>query len=138
MLAPVDLEAAACAYLAEHVGVTATSVLNPRPPDDTFLRITRAGGQGRNLVQSDIRLLVEAWAPDEVDAFNLARLAYAHLWAAQFGRIGEVLVMAIELTEPTNYPDPALPEASRYQFIATATVGLQDIQPDSQPNSQTA
>lgn len=126
MLAPVDLEAPVAAYLTGRLGAeVSTRVPNPRPA--TFVRITRAGGQARNLVQSDVRLLVECWAPDETSAFDLARYAYAYLWAAAFTTLGEVRIQAIELTEPVNYPDPTIPDQDRYQFIATATCSLAQL-----------
>lgn len=122
-LRPVDAEGAARTYLAPLVGVpVSTRVPNPRNPP--FVQVTRAGGQPRNLVQSDVRLLVECWDLTETGAFELARLTYGHLWRIPPGYMADVLVMGIELSEPVNYPDPSTPGHHRYQFIATATTSL--------------
>jgi hypothetical protein len=122
---PVDVESAARAYLGPRVGVpVSTHVPNPRPP--SFVQVTRAGGQARNLVQSDVRLLVECWDVTETGAFDLARITYGQLWRVPPGYMADVLVMGMELSEPVNYPDPSTPAAHRYQFIATATTSLAD------------
>lgn len=128
LYAPPDVEGAAVTMLnAALTPPVSTRVPNPRPA--TFVRITRAGGQGRNLAQSDARLLVECWADDSVAAFDLARLAYAHLWAARDSYMGAVWVTRVDLTDPVNFPDPALPAASRYQFLATLTTSLTEVTP---------
>lgn len=123
-LLPVDAESAACTHLAPLLGVlVSTRVPNPRNPP--FVQITRAGGQARNLVQSDVRLLVECWDVTETGAFELARMTYGQLWRIPPGYMADVLVMGIELSEPVNYPDPSTPDHHRYQFIATATTSLE-------------
>ena len=52
VLSPVDVEAVAVGLLP---GPVSTRVPNPRP--DEFTRVTRAGGNPINLVQSNVRLL---------------------------------------------------------------------------------
>src|SRR5215510_8938301 len=118
-IAPVDIESVVCGYLAPYLGVlVSTRVPNPDPDPmpKSWVRVTRAGGQPRNLVQTDIRLLVECWAVSETDAFDLARWAYAYLWAAQYQTLGlpdtPVHVMAVGFSEPVNFPDPSQPDYS--------------------------
>lgn len=123
MLAPVDIESEVYVLLDGVLDAdVATKVPNPRP--DKFVRVTRAGGQGRNLVQSDPRLLIECWAPDSVSALNLARMAYAHLWA-HYGS-SSVWGGRASLTEPVNFPDSET-KSPRYQFIATITTNLAEV-----------
>lgn len=125
MLAPVDIEGEVCTLLTDATGATfATRVPNPRPVTEKYGRVTRAGGNSRNLAQSDPRVLVECWAPDEVAAFHLARLAYGHLWATYGGH--GAWGGRVSLTEPVNFPDPDTASA-RYQFFATITVDLQEM-----------
>lgn len=125
-LVPPDLEAAVVAHLSPLLAApVSTRVPNPTPP--AWVRITRAGGQDRNLVQTDIRLLVECWAADEGAAFELARNVYAQLWAVQRSEVEGVVVMGIRFTEPVNFPDPNRPEQHRYQFIATCIASLQRL-----------
>lgn len=123
MLAPVDVEAEVVTLL--NTALTppvSTQIPNPRPA--SHVRVTRTGGQGRNLVQSDPRVLVECWAPDSTAAFELARLAYAHLWATY----GDAAVWGgrASLTEPANFPDPST-DSARYQFLATITTDLTEV-----------
>ncbi|MFT4081187.1 MAG: hypothetical protein QM638_01245 [Nocardioides sp.] len=126
ILAPVDIETAVCDLLTTKTGLTfATRVPNPRPSGEAYGRVTRSGGSPRNLIQSDPRVLVECWAPDDVAAFDLARLAYGHLWA-NYGGSG-VWGGRISLTEPVNYPDPDT-ASPRYQFIATITTDLEELE----------
>lgn len=129
-LAPPDVESAVVATLTGVADSVATRVPNPRPV--TAVRVTRAGGQGRNLIQSDARILVECWADDTTTAFDIARMAYARLWAAQDSFLGDVWVTRIEFTEPVNFPDPNTKQA-RYQFIAQLTASLTDVDLDSTP-----
>lgn len=122
-----DIEAAIVAHLnglAEHV---ATRVRNPRPP--TFIRVTRQGGRGRNLITSDIRVLIECWAGDETTALGLARNAYARIWSGQHSWLaGRVWVGGIGFNEPVQFPDPDAPELVRFQFLISVTVGLEQME----------
>lgn len=127
MLAPVDIEAAVVTVLDAGTSASvATKVENPRPAGP-LIRVTRAGGIGVNLIQSAPRVLVECWDDDEVAAFNLARMAYAVLWAGADSYLAAgVYVTRIELTEPVNFPDPDT-KKPRYQFVAALTTSLQEI-----------
>jgi hypothetical protein len=126
MLAPVDIEGAVVTMLNDALAApVATRVPNARPAE--FVRVTRTGGQSRNLVQSDARVLVECWAADGVAAFGLARMAYAHLWASADSFIADdVWVGRVDLTEPVNFPDPDT-DSPRYQFLATLTTSLVEV-----------
>lgn len=120
-LAPVDVEAALVSALASPVS---TRVPNPRPA--SFTRVTRTGGDQRNLVQSDVQVLVECWGPDEASAFGRARSAWAVLWASRGSFLAPgVWVSRAELTEPVNFPDPDT-ASPRYQFVARLTTGLSE------------
>lgn len=122
-LAPVDIEGAVVSVLGAGA---ATRVPNPRP-DGPLIRVTRAGGVTVNLIQSAPRVLVECWDDDEVAAFDLARLAYARLWAAADSFLTpDVYVTRIELTEPVNFPDPDT-NKPRYQFVAALTTSLTEV-----------
>lgn len=123
MLGPIDVEGEVVTLLnAALTPTVSTRIPNPRPA--SHVRVTRAGGQGRSLVQSDVRLLVECWGPDSTEAFDLARLAYAHLWATY----GDASTWggAASLTEPVNFPDPDT-DSPRYQFLATITTSLTEV-----------
>jgi hypothetical protein len=134
MLVPADVEGASIAYLKPLLGCwVAGKVPNPRPSDERYVRITRAGGQPRNLVLSDPRLLVECWGPDSVQALELAQLAYGYLRliapdGAHGGFLGEIWVSQMQLTEPANVPDPDT-ASPRYQFLAQPTTSLQEFSP---------
>lgn len=129
LYAPPDIEGAVVTLLDAGTSAdVSTAVPNPRPAGP-MIRVTRAGGSGRNLIQSTPRVLVECWDADEVAAFNLARLAYARLWAAADSfLVPGVYVTRIELTEPVNFPDPDT-DQPRYQFIAALTTSLTEVTP---------
>lgn len=129
-LAPVDVETAVIGLLnASMTSEVSDKVPNPRPAGGQYGRVTRAGGTGRNLIQSDPRLLLEFWAPDATTAFNDARKAYALLWAAQDSYLdADTYATQILLTEPVNFPDPDTKDA-RYQFLATLTTSLTEVTP---------
>lgn len=130
MLGPVDVEVGVVTLLDTGMASAsvATRVPNPRPTG-RYLRVTRVGGQGRNLIQSDVRVLIECWDDDETAAFNAARLAYALLWAAQDSFISPgVYVTRIQLAEPVNFPDPDT-RSPRFQFIANLTTSLTEVTP---------
>lgn len=122
MLGPVDTEGEIVTLLDDLADDVATSVPNPRPA--TLIRVTRAGGNARNMLQSDPRHLIECWAADEVAAFNLAASAYARL-LDHYGPAG-VWGGRASLTEPVNFPDPDT-ESPRYQFVATILTDLQEV-----------
>lgn len=125
-LAPVDIEGAVVTLLnAALTPPVATRVPTPRPA--SCVRVTRAGGQRTNLIQSTPRVLVECWAPSSTAAFDLAALAWGALDGAADSFITPaVYVTRIELTEPVNFPDPDT-TSPRYQFIAALTTSLTEV-----------
>lgn len=125
--APPDLEGAAVALLSDLADSVSTRL--PRSFPDSLIRVTRAGGGSRNLIQTDPRLLVECWARDGgVAAFDLARMAYGRMWAAadSFWTPG-VFVTRVDLDDPVNFPDPDAQNHARYQFLGTLTVSLTEV-----------
>ena len=122
MLVPVDIEGEVVTLLdAALTANVSTRVPNPRPAGE-YIRVTRVGGNPRGLIQSDPRLLIECWGADSVAAFDLARMAYGHLWA-HYGSTGTWGGRA-SLTDPVNFPDPDT-DSPRYQFLATVTTNLE-------------
>jgi hypothetical protein len=124
MLAPVDIEAEVVTLLDAALPVDVSTRLPNPVPGAGAVRVTRAGGNARNLMQSDPRLLVECFAADSVTAFNLARLAYAHLWAT-YGTT-DTWGGRASLTEPVNFPDPST-KGARYQFVAQILTNLTEV-----------
>lgn len=101
-----DTAAAVCTYLNDTLGVTTGSkVPNPRPAE--FYRVQRVGGASREVVIDDATVIVEAWAPTDEEADDLAQLARAHLLALNGDFIGSTLLYrAVDLSAPSNDPDP--------------------------------
>lgn len=112
---PVDVEGLARTVLASLGVPVSTRVPSPRPV--SLVRVTRAGGSRRNLVQSDPLLLVECWAPDSVAAFDLARDAWS--------LIDQFPDWSASLSEPVNFPDPDS-GSPRYQFTASLILNLEE------------
>ncbi len=128
MIAPPDIEVGVIAVLTAGMpsASVADSVPNPRP-SGTYVRVTATGGQSRNLIQADPRVLVECWAEDKQAAFDAAQLAWARLWAAQDSFLTpQVYATRIESTTPVNFPDPDT-DSPRYQFISTITASLTEV-----------
>ena len=125
-LRPGDVEAAFVTILSAidraHVG---TKTPNPRPPYS--IRVTRAGGNRRNLVQERPLMVLECWGPDSVAAFELA----ADAWAAINDADGTVVAgVAIDLprdslASPINMPDPDTSNP-RYQFTCQVYARLSE------------
>lgn len=133
MLLPPDVEAAIIAHLDAHGLTAATTVPNPRPESESYVRVTRTGGQARNLVESDATVLVECWAPTTLAAFGLAQLAWGLVWTLGVSGFPTIpagattlRVAAVSATDPVNFPDPDT-SSPRYQFIATVTAVLQRV-----------
>lgn len=118
---PIDVEAEVVALLnAALAEPVATRVPTPRPTGG-YVRVTRAGGNATNVLQSAPRLLVECWDATSASAFALARTAYGLLVQA-YGTAGAWGGRA-SLTEPVNFPDPDT-DSPRYQFVATILTDL--------------
>jgi len=95
--------------LTVHVG---TQIPNPRPL--SFVRVIRAGGTQETLVSEQAWIIVEAYAPLEVDASHLLSVCRAILHAQDADLFG-----VFEVSGPVNLPDPTTSQV-RY----TQTVGI--------------
>lgn len=123
VLAPADAEVALAAFLPDPVG---TQIPNPRPSG--FTRVTRAGGDRRNLIQGVTRVLVECFNDDEAEAFNRAQAAWGLLGQAQQSYLSEgVWCSRVELTDLVNFPDPET-KMPRFQFVASLTLSLTQME----------
>lgn len=90
-------------------------VPDPRPA--SFVRVMRAGGERRDLVTDNPRLIIEAWADTDGDADDLAQLCRALLHDLR-GRVldGVPVYKVEEAGGPADLPDP-LSDQSRSTFI---------------------
>lgn len=110
-----DAEALAVSWLAPKVGVrVATKIPNPRP--ETFIRVVRVGGTIRDLIIDSPMLVFECWAPDEIAASSLARVARAHVFSMAQEIVSGSWVYAVrDIAGPQSFPDPVT-DTPRYQF----------------------
>lgn len=121
-LQPANLEAVLVAYLTPLVGVhVGTRIPNPRPA--ALVRVSRLGGDPRNMIQERALLLVECYGADDSAAWATAATA----WQALDGR-DPLEQDGVELTErqvgsPVNFPDPST-TSPRYQFTVQVTADL--------------
>lgn len=101
-----DAAAAVATHLSDTLGVqTCARVPNPRPAE--FYRIIRVGGATRERVMDDATIVVEAWAPTDQEADDLAQLARAHLLALINTYVDGTLVYRVtDVAAPANFPDP--------------------------------
>lgn len=125
----VPAEQAFVAYVRQTTGARAsTRVPHPLPAEHGFVIIRRAGGAPTNIVQTVPTLLVEVWgvgSSEEVriNPWELTKEVWESLSrAADVGSLPfGVEVSAVDLSEPSNYPDEAT-GTPRYTFILTPTV----------------
>lgn len=102
-----DAAKAVATYLNDALDVT-TDIKVPNPRPATFLRVQRVGGPSREVVIDDATVVVEAWAPTDQAAENLAQLARAHLLALHGDTVGTTLIYrCIDVGGPGRLPDPA-------------------------------
>lgn len=111
-----DVEALALTML-NSMGVNVSTRVPTRRPDK-FIRVSLAGG-GEESIFDTPRLLVECWAPNTVDASELARQARLRLQLAQFDVIGDWQLYGVDADYPVNFPDET---SERYQFLVTLRV----------------
>lgn len=101
-----DTAAAVCTHLRTTLGVdTDVKVPTDRPAE--FYRVQRVGGVSREMVMDDATIVVEAWAPSEEEADDLAQLARAHLLAISNDYVGDTLLYrCVDVAAPGLLPDP--------------------------------
>lgn len=122
-----DAVAAVLDYLRTRSSLTGVplrqTVPNPRPA--TFVIVQRTGGARRHLVVDDAYLTVEAWAPTEAEAHDIAQTVRAELHAAQSSFLtGSVFCYRVdEVGGLAMQPDP---ESARPRYIWTASVSLRN------------
>lgn len=110
---PPDIEATLVTLLTTSDVSVHTQVPNPRPAK--FIRISRAGGSRRNLIQDQPLIIVECWASSGTAAFGVAQDA----WSTLDTTYGD----DADLSSPVWFPDPDTSQA-RYQFTAELLVPL--------------
>lgn len=103
-----------------HVG---TEVPNPRPQRLVRLRTAPAGPSGNDALTWR-RLIVECWAPTELEAGRLAENVREQVMDSRYARIGVRAVRVVG--EPALFPDPET-DTPRTQF--TVDVLLRDQPP---------
>jgi hypothetical protein len=101
-----DAAAAVASHLNTTLGVeTGSRVPLPRPEE--FYRVIRVGGVAREKVMDDATIVVEAWAPTDEEADDLAQLARAHLLAMVNVWVeGTLVYRVVDIAAPANLPDP--------------------------------
>jgi hypothetical protein len=120
-VAPIDAEALMVSHLTAQLatrGITATvatRVPNPRPTH--MVRISLADTLRQTLGHFYSRVIVECWAPTEVEASTLARTAYGVVTAMEGEDTATDWVAGVvTVGGPVNFPEPEV--GPRYQFTA--------------------
>lgn len=83
---------------------------------DAFTRVSRVGGDARDLVTDSARILVECFGPNTVAASDRAKITRALLLAS--ARLTDVVTRATDGGGVAFLPDPDTNQA-RYQFVVT-------------------
>lgn len=116
LIAFEDAEEVAVKHLmAVLTGVhVSTDVPSPRPAQ--LVTVLRAGGTRRSLIADSPILIFQAWASNKPDAFDLVKLARAHVHAMPGSFVNDVWVYRVdEVAGPGYMPDPDT-NTPRYQF----------------------
>lgn len=124
-----DAVAAVTSYLSGALGVpTSKRIPNPRPAE--FYRVFRAGGTSRDVVIDDATIVVEAWAPSDEEADDLAQLARGHLLAIAGHTLddGTLVYGATEVAAPADLPDPV---SAQSRSTATYQVRVRGVSIDT-------
>lgn len=115
-----DIEAAVIGHLGDVLGVpVATRVPTDRP--GSFVRIARVGGIRPDRFRDAAMVVVHCWATTSVEAYNLAALARAHVYAMpDVDDLGVTAYRVQEVGGVANNPDPDS-DSPRYTFTAQIT-----------------
>lgn len=113
-----DVDAMVLAFLEDRV----TQPIHTTVPEDrpaTFVRAWRNGGAAINRVLETATVTVDAWAPDSVEAHDLAS-DLRHLFLNEYNAMP--LVRRVdEISGPYSIPDPES-GSPRYRFSVSLTV----------------
>jgi hypothetical protein len=108
------------ALVVQHLTGVLTGVLVttdvPENKPDTFLTVQRIGGIQQNRVMDGPLLVFQAWANTKADAYDLAKLARAYVFAMPGNSYSGTWVYKVSEVGGVGYlpdPDSSLP---RYQF----------------------
>lgn len=125
---PRDIEADLLIGLS-NFGIQASTIV----PADRQIGTVRVSRQGGELVAHGTRdnplVLVEAWASNSVDAFDLVRPIWAVFQVFELrGTIhSDVAVHDLQLQPPRALDDPLAPDLYRVQFTAQFLTDLDEI-----------
>lgn len=124
-----DVEAALVAYLSRELhSVELDVAVSTRVPGDRpgmFVRVQQTGGTTSEHVIVQAELAIQAWAPDDVTASNLARTAES-LLLRMHGEHDSVWVRSVSSMGGIAYfPDPESRQP-RYQFAVQVNVRATD------------
>lgn len=112
-----DTEAEVIAFVSARIDEP-VSLRVPSPRPETFVRVWGSGGDGLNRIVDDVQLTIEAWAPDDADAAELA-LRVRDLLLHEIRALP--LVRRVRATRPYFTPDPDT-EVPRYRFTVRLRV----------------
>jgi metal-dependent amidase/aminoacylase/carboxypeptidase family protein len=119
-----DAAAAVIAYfntVASLAGVPIHQV-EPNPLPATFVLVKRIGGHARNLVIDDAYLTIEAWAPTEAEAHDVAQHTRAEIHAAVGHYLGTQFCYRVdEIGGLAMSPDP---DTAKPRYTWTVSVSL--------------
>lgn len=105
-----DIEGVLVTALTPALSLPVTTKV-PATRPDKFVRLSRIGGNRRNVITDRAMVVVECWAKSTTEAERLSALTRAHIHALAPDTVRRVR----EVAGPQSFPDP-LSETPRYQF----------------------
>jgi hypothetical protein len=116
LIAFEDAEAVAVQHLLTVLTDVHVSTDVPSTRPSQFVTVERAGGVRRNLISDSAVLIIQAWADNKPDAYDLVKLVRAHVHAMPGAFVDGVWVYRVdEIAGPGYVPDPDT-NTPRYQF----------------------
>jgi len=122
-MVPVDAEALVVEYLAARMpGYDVSTRLRDQ---SGAITIEQVGGVRRSPVHDHPLIVVQTWHDDEVEASQMCRLAFAHLWALhEDSEFGNRVRQVTSVGGPQSFPDPT---AANPRWQATVELNLRPI-----------
>ena len=125
---PPDVVAGVIGFLRTHGVDARTRVPTQRAPG--MVRVTRVGGEPKNLYQDRPRVLVEVWETDQPASFQACRSLWGLIAAieSQDALPGLVLHHIEPATMPLQFPDDLAPDMDRHKFEIEAHVRMEPME----------
>lgn len=104
-MVPVDAEALVVEYLTARMPTYEASTR--LRAQSGVITVEQVGGVRRSPIHDHPLITVQTWHEDEVEASEMCRIAFAHLWAIhEDSEFGDRVRSVVSVGGPQSFPDP--------------------------------